>query len=82
MTYTIVWADEAFAAAQTYMTDDPDGLAQVFDAVDLLASEARPPGAFTWGVDRYRIHLGRYRVIYEITEQTVTIEVIHLGRIG
>jgi mRNA interferase RelE/StbE len=82
LTYTIVWADEAFAAAQAYMTDDPDGLAQVFDAVDLLAGEPRPSGAFSWGVDRYRIHIGRYRIIYGITEHAVTIEVIHLGRVG
>lgn len=82
MTYSVVWADEALAAAQTYMTDDRDGLVQVFDAVDLLASEPQPAGAYAWGVDRYRIHVGRYRVIYEITEQTVTVEVIHLGRTG
>jgi mRNA interferase RelE/StbE len=82
VTYTVVWADEAFAAAQTYMTDDRDGLVQVCDAVDLLASQPRPAGAYSWGVDRYRIHVGRYRVIYEIIEQTVTVEVIHLGRTG
>ena len=82
MTYTIVWADEAFAAVQTYMADDPDGLSQVFDAVDLLARQPRPSGAFVWGVDRYRSHMGRYRLIYQITEQTVTIEVIHPGRVG
>ncbi|MFD0567787.1 hypothetical protein ACFQ2M_41820 [Kitasatospora saccharophila] len=28
------------------------------------------------------MHVGRYRVMYEITETTVTIIVIHLGRIG
>ncbi|MGH3384744.1 MAG: type II toxin-antitoxin system RelE family toxin [Nocardioidaceae bacterium] len=82
MTYTVVWVDEAFGAAQTYMTDDPDGLAQVFDAVDLLADEPRPAGAFAWGVDRFRIHIGRYRVMYEVTDTTVTVEVMHLGRTG
>ncbi len=80
MTYAIVWADEAFAAAQTYMADDREGLIQVFDTVDLLAENPRPQEAFAWGADRYRIHIGRYRVIYEITEKTVTIDVIHLGR--
>lgn len=82
MTYAVIWADEAFAAAQTYMSDDPAGLAQVFDAVDLLTDQPRPAGAYVWGVDRCRIHVGRYRVIYEVTEQTVTVEVIHLGRAG
>lgn len=82
MIYAVVWADEAFVAAQTYMTDDPNGLARLFDTVDLLANQPRPAGAFAWGVDRYRIHIGRYRVIYEINAQTVTIEVVHLGRSG
>lgn len=82
MTYAIVWADEAFAAAQTYLVDDPAGLAHVFDAIDLLADYPRPAAAFAWGVDRFRLHIGRYRVIYEITEKTVTIDVIHLGRTG
>jgi hypothetical protein len=39
LTYTIAGVDDAFAAAKAYMTDDPDGLVQGFDAVDLLASE-------------------------------------------
>jgi mRNA interferase RelE/StbE len=82
VTYAVVWADEAFTAAQTYVTDDPKGLAQVFDAVDMLAGDPRPTGAFAWGIDRYRIHIGRYRIIYEINEHTVTIEVVHLGRTG
>ncbi|MFW6197362.1 MAG: type II toxin-antitoxin system RelE family toxin [Myxococcota bacterium] len=80
MTYAIVWADEAFRAAQTYMVDDPEGLAQVFDTVDLLAENPRPAEAFAWGTDRFRIHVGRYRVIYEITEKAIAIHVIHLGR--
>ncbi|MER5357753.1 type II toxin-antitoxin system RelE/ParE family toxin [Streptomyces sp. NPDC002785] len=29
-----------------------------------------------------RVHVGRYRVLYEITEAQVTIIVIHLGRVG
>ncbi|MEU5032131.1 type II toxin-antitoxin system RelE family toxin [Streptomyces milbemycinicus] len=29
-----------------------------------------------------RMHVGRYRVLYEITETTVIIVVIHIGRIG
>ncbi|MGW2440120.1 type II toxin-antitoxin system RelE family toxin [Streptomyces goshikiensis] len=29
-----------------------------------------------------RMHVGRYRVMYEITEATITIVVIHIGRLG
>lgn len=80
MTYEVVWADEALAAAHRYLGDDRDGLRLVFDATDLLADEPRPAGAFAWGVDRFRIHVGRYRVIYEIVDTTVTVQVLHLGR--
>lgn len=62
------------------MADDPEGLSRVFDSVDQLASDPRPVIAFAWGRDRFRIRVGRYRVLYEISDQTVTIEVIHLGR--
>ncbi|WP_267286785.1 type II toxin-antitoxin system RelE family toxin [Kitasatospora acidiphila] len=42
-----------------------------------------PPGTAAYGsADLRRMHVGRYRVLYEVTEATVTIVVIHLGRIG
>ena len=80
MTYEILWADEAFSAAQSFMGDDPVGLACVFDAVDTLAEDPRSAGAFAWARDRYRLRVGRYRVIYEVDERIVTVAVIHLGR--
>lgn len=80
MTYEVQWSDEALASAQHFLVDDRDGLLPVFAAVDLLAHDPRPADAFDWGGDRFRLRVGRYRVIYEVTHQTVTIEVIHLGR--
>ena len=81
MTYEIVWADEALSAAQVYMVDDPEGLAAVFDAVDQLASDPRPATASRWGnTDFLRLRIGRYRVLYEIEDPVVRIDVIHLGR--
>ncbi|GAB3061821.1 hypothetical protein GCM10027053_25220 [Intrasporangium mesophilum] len=83
MTYELVWADEAFAAAQVFMADDPKGLAAVFDAVDELADDPRPASAFAWGnADRLRLRVGRYRVLYEVDERVVRIVVIHVGRAG
>lgn len=53
------------------------------DAVDLLADQPRPPGTTAYGSpDLHRMHVGRYRVLYEITDATVTIVVIHIGRTG
>ncbi len=83
MTYEIVWADEAFAAAEAFLADDPAGLAAVFDRVDDLADDPHPPQAFQWGnTDFLRLRIGRYRVLYEIEEEVIRIDVIQLGRSG
>ncbi|WP_327075605.1 type II toxin-antitoxin system RelE/ParE family toxin (plasmid) [Kitasatospora purpeofusca] len=83
MSWTIVWDEPAINAAARFLKDDADGLRQVMDAVDMLADSPRPAGSTEYGsADLRRMHVGRYRVMYEITENTVTIVVIHLGRTG
>ncbi|MEU6853488.1 type II toxin-antitoxin system RelE/ParE family toxin [Actinacidiphila alni] len=83
MTYEIFWDPSATNSAARFLADDPDGLRQVMDAIDLLAEEPRPEAASKWGSpDRLRIHVGRYRVLYEVTDATVTIVVVHLGRVA
>ncbi|MFC7932687.1 type II toxin-antitoxin system RelE family toxin [Streptomyces cinereoruber] len=83
MTYSIVWDEAAINAAARFLKDDPDGVRQLMDAVDLLADQPRPAGSTPYGSpDLRRMHVGFYRVMYEITEATVTIVVIHVGRLG
>ncbi|ANW22628.1 type II toxin-antitoxin system RelE family toxin [Streptomyces clavuligerus] len=83
MTYTIIWDEAALDAAALFLKDDPDGLRQLLDSVDLLAGQPRPEGTAEYGSpDLRRMHVGRYRVLYEITDVTVTIIVIHIGRVG
>ena len=83
MTYEIAWTDEALAAAGAFMLDDPAGLVTVFDAVDDLAGDPRPPTAFPWGSTAFlRLRVGRYRVLYEIDDRVIRIDVVHLGRSG
>jgi mRNA interferase RelE/StbE len=51
----------------------------MLDAVARLADEPRPAGSFPYGSpDRRRLRIGRYRVMYDITADTVSIW--HLGR--
>ena len=83
MSYAITWDEPAINAAARFLKDDPDGLRQLLDAIDLLAGEPRPIGAAEYGSpDLRRMHVGRYRVLYEIEDTTVTIVVIHVGRLG
>ncbi|KAA0921362.1 type II toxin-antitoxin system RelE family toxin [Streptomyces apricus] len=83
MTYSIVWDEPAIDAAARFVKDDVEGLRQLMDAVDLLADQPRPEGSTAYGSpDLRRMHVGRYRVLYKITEATVTIVVIHIGRLG
>jgi mRNA interferase RelE/StbE len=81
--YAIVWDEAAIDTAARFLKDDPDGLRQLMDAVDLLADDPRPDGTFEYGSpDLRRMHVGRYRVMYEITDTTLTIVVIHIGRLS
>jgi mRNA interferase RelE/StbE len=83
MTYAIVWEPAAINSAARFLGDDPAGLHQVINAIELLADNPRPEGASKWGSpDRLRIHVGRYRVLYEVSDTTVTVAVVHLGRVG
>ncbi|MEV6757605.1 type II toxin-antitoxin system RelE/ParE family toxin [Streptomyces sp. NPDC051214] len=80
MSYEVIWEPEALAQAEQFAKDDPTGVRQVFAAVDHLAVDPRPDGAFG-GTDVLRIHVGIYRVMYEISEHQVRVAVIHLGRV-
>jgi mRNA interferase RelE/StbE len=81
VSYGIIWELEALAQAERLAKDDPQGVRQVFTAVDHLAEEPRPEGA-SGGADVLRIHIGRYRVMYEINDRQIRVSVIHLGRLG
>jgi mRNA interferase RelE/StbE len=59
--------------------DDPPGIRAVLDAIDRLADDPRPAGSFPYGSpDLRRLRAGRYRVLYEITEDTIAVR--HIAR--
>ncbi|HEY9327213.1 MAG TPA: type II toxin-antitoxin system RelE/ParE family toxin [Streptomyces sp.] len=83
MTYLITWDEHAIDQAARFLKDDADGLRLLMDAVDLLAENPLPEGSAPYGSPTLRrVHVGRYRVMYEIREAHVTVIVIHVGRVG
>ncbi|MGQ0465638.1 MAG: type II toxin-antitoxin system RelE family toxin [Sporichthyaceae bacterium] len=73
------WEAEALDAAAEFMRDDASGLALVFDAADRLSADPRPPGT-TGSPTVRRMHVGRYRLVYEIHDGRVMV--LHLGRVS
>ncbi|MEV0442292.1 type II toxin-antitoxin system RelE/ParE family toxin [Streptomyces spectabilis] len=83
MSYQIIWREQATDTAVRFLKDDPDGLSQVYAAVDLLADDPRPRGTVAYGSPEVRrLHVGLYRLMYEIDEGTITIVVMHIGRVS
>jgi mRNA interferase RelE/StbE len=59
--------------------DDPEGIRAVLDAIDQLIEDPRPVGSFPYGSpDLRRLRIGRYRVLYEITEDAIAVR--HIAR--
>ncbi|GGO99736.1 hypothetical protein [Wenjunlia tyrosinilytica] len=58
MSCEVVREPEALAQAERFAKDDPQGVRQVLAAVDRLADDPRPDGAFG-SAGLLRIHVGR-----------------------
>ncbi len=55
-------------------------LQRILERIAALGEVPRPPGAEKLtGVDRYRIRQGRYRIVYSIQDQELTICVVKVG---
>ena len=67
--------------AQKQLDKLPNQVAEdLIEVIIKLADNPRPPGYKKLkGHNAYRICKGRYRIIYEIRDQTLTIDVIALG---
>jgi mRNA interferase RelE/StbE len=51
-------------------------------AIDLLADEPRPPGRtkLAGGSRTYRVRTGDHRVVYDIVDDRLVIQVLRIGR--
>ena len=68
----IRWTPAATALARQYMQDQ-DGMRTIGVAIAALADDPYPPEAFHRG--RYhRLRVGRYRVVYSVDGDLITID--------
>ena len=82
MSLRIEYDERAISQAAAFLDDLP-GLREVLDAIDRLADDPRPAGSFPYGSpDLRRLRAGRYRVLYEITEDAVAVRHIARGIAG
>lgn len=80
MIRSVLFEERALDQAAAILAQDPDGLRTVLAAVDALAQEPYPVGSFAFGnTGLYRLRVGRYRVLYLVTHDLVTVN--HLARI-
>jgi mRNA interferase RelE/StbE len=78
MTYTIFLRQRARKA---YLALDRPVRKRIDEAIDKLAADPRPPGTkpLTGEPGVFRIRIGDYRVLYEIHEERLIVEVIDVG---
>jgi len=82
VSYQINWEIQALDLAMGFLSDDPSGVAALWESIDRLADEPRPPESFPYGSpDLRRLRAGRYRVLYKIDEGRQAVEIYHVARL-
>ena len=78
MTYQVALAP---AAARQLRKFDPQVRRRVQAAIELLATEPRPPAAtrLVGGAGEWRVRTGDYRIVYEIQEERLLVLVLSAG---
>jgi mRNA interferase RelE/StbE len=82
VSYQVNWEFQALNLAAGFLSDDPVGVAALWETVSQLADEPRPLESFPYGSpDIRRLRSGRYRVFYTIDDNRQTVEIDHVGRV-
>ena len=77
MTYRVSLAP---SAARELRKFDPDVRRRIQAALDLLATEPRPPAAtrLVGGSGEWRVRTGNYRIVYEINDDQLLVLVLRM----
>ena len=55
-------------------------LKRILNRIEMLAQDPRPPGCEKLtGQERYRLRQGRYRIVYSIQEEDLSVWVVKVG---
>jgi len=55
-------------------------LRRILNRIETLAEDPRPPGCEKLtGQERYRLHQGRYRIVYSIQDDELAVWVVKVG---
>ena len=77
MNYTVVIERTALKALEKI---DAPQRAKIESKIDGLATDPRPHGAVKLsGLDAYRIRVGNYRVVYEVSDSVRIVRVTNIG---
>jgi mRNA interferase RelE/StbE len=78
MTYRVSLAP---SAARELRKFDPDVRRRIQAALDLLATEPRPPAAtrLVGGSGEWRVRTGNYRIVYEISDDQLLVLVLRMA---
>jgi mRNA interferase RelE/StbE len=82
VSYQVNWEMHALELTAGFLSDDPIGVAALWESVSQLSDEPRPADSFPYGSpDLRRLRAGRYRVFYKIDEGRKVVEIDHVGRL-
>jgi mRNA interferase RelE/StbE len=68
----VIIAETVSLSLGKYLADSA-GLSNALEAIDALADEPCPADSVPWGSVIRRLHVGPYRVLYEIGETTIWV---------
>ncbi|MEV6673905.1 type II toxin-antitoxin system RelE/ParE family toxin [Streptomyces sp. NPDC051162] len=80
MRYTLIWANNTARKLRELRQRDGDAVKPFHDAINGLVRDPRPAAAVRMGgTDSYRLHVGKYRALYDIDDGNVSVTVLMIG---
>jgi len=80
MSVTVVVQETALRTLARIRAEDKDAFASIRRALAALAEQQHPHETVAWGgAGFYRLHLPGIRILYELDEDTATVQIVDRG---